>query len=172
MGFIIRVVVYTLALLVAAHVVPGISLAGLTSALVAGLGVGVVNAGGRALPVGGTFSLTLLTLRLFLLVLNAVCPWLGARFGRGLHPARLRAGLLGRPAGERGELDPDRADQRQRPGEGHPPARLATSWCETHGIDPVFMRGAGVGARPNVAICLTAPERTRDGERAARHGST
>src|SRR5260370_16606423 len=34
------------------------------------------------------------------------------------------------------------------------------------------MRGAGVGARPNVAICLTAPERTRDGERAARRGST
>src|SRR5216684_2711539 len=49
---------------------------------------------------------------------------------------------------------------------------LATSRCETHGIDPVFMRGAGGGARPNVAICLTAPERTRDGERAARRGST
>jgi hypothetical protein len=49
---------------------------------------------------------------------------------------------------------------------------LATFRCETHGIDPVFMRGAGFGTRPNVAICLTAPERTRDGERAARRGST
>src|SRR6266487_2280255 len=34
------------------------------------------------------------------------------------------------------------------------------------------MRGAGIIARPNVAFYLTAPERTRDGERAARRGST
>src|SRR3981081_3158420 len=52
------------------------------------------------------------------------------------------------------------------------PWRLTTFRCETHGIDPVFRRGAGVGARPNGAICLTAPERTRDGERAARRGRT
>src|SRR6266702_4065980 len=49
---------------------------------------------------------------------------------------------------------------------------LVTSRCETHRIDPVFMRGAGIIARPNVAFYLTAPERTRDGERAARRGST
>src|SRR6266700_320343 len=34
------------------------------------------------------------------------------------------------------------------------------------------MRSAGIIARPNVAFYLTAPERTRDGERAARRGST
>src|SRR5260370_39203657 len=49
---------------------------------------------------------------------------------------------------------------------------LVTSRCETHGIDPVFMRGADVSRRPNVAICLTAPEHARDGGKAARPGST
>src|SRR5260370_9330843 len=49
---------------------------------------------------------------------------------------------------------------------------LATSPCETHGIDPVFMRGAYVSRRPNVAICLTAPEHARVGGKPARSGST
>src|SRR5260370_26596160 len=49
---------------------------------------------------------------------------------------------------------------------------LVTSRCETHGIDPVFMRGADGSTRPNVAICLTAPEHARDGGKAARPGIT
>src|SRR5206468_1205018 len=37
---------------------------------------------------------------------------------------------------------------------------------------PVFMRRRGVGTRPNGPICLTTPERVRDGERAAQSEST
>jgi putative membrane protein len=85
MGFIIRVVVYTLALLVAAHVVPGIRLAGLTSALVAGLVLGIINAVVRPILVVLTFPITLLTLGLFLLVLNAFCLWLVSVFVAGFH---------------------------------------------------------------------------------------
>jgi len=44
MGFLLRVVVYTLSLLAAAHLVRGISLDSLTSAVVAALVLGVVNA--------------------------------------------------------------------------------------------------------------------------------
>src|SRR5260370_10367736 len=80
MGFIIRVVVYTLALLVAAHVVPGIRLSGLTSALVAGLVLGIINAVVRPILVVLTFPITLLTLGLFLLGLNAFCLWLRSGF--------------------------------------------------------------------------------------------
>src|SRR6266403_1573270 len=69
MGFIIRVVVYTLALLVAAHVVPGIRLSGLTSALVAGLVLGVINA----------------VVRPILVVLTAFCLWLVSVFVAGFH---------------------------------------------------------------------------------------
>src|SRR5260370_29987278 len=95
MGFIIRVVVYTVALLVAAHVVPGISLAGLTSALVAGLVLGIVNAVVRPILVVLTFPITLLTLGLFLLVLNAFCLWLGSVFVCGFHVTGFRPAFWG-----------------------------------------------------------------------------
>jgi putative membrane protein len=87
MGFILRIVVYTLALLVAAHVVPGIRLDGLASALVAGLLLGLVNAIVRPILVVLTFPITLLTLGLFLLVLNAFCLWLVSAFVSGFHVA-------------------------------------------------------------------------------------
>jgi putative membrane protein len=87
MGFVIRVVVYTLALLLAAHVVPGISLAGLTSAVVAGVLLGIINAVVRPILVVLTFPITLLTLGLFLLVLNAFCLWLVSVFVHGFQVA-------------------------------------------------------------------------------------
>jgi putative membrane protein len=87
MGFLLRIVVYTLALLVAAHVVPGIRLDGLMSAVVAGLLLGVVNAIVRPVLVLLTFPITLLTLGLFLLVLNAFCLWLVSAFVPGFHVA-------------------------------------------------------------------------------------
>ena len=87
MGFILRIIVYTLALLVAAHVVPGIRLDGLASALVAGLLLGLVNAIVRPILVVLTFPITLLTLGLFLLVLNAFCLWLVSVFVAGFWPA-------------------------------------------------------------------------------------
>ena len=87
MGFILRIVVYTLGLLVAAHVVPGIRLDGLASALVAGLLLGLVNAIVRPVLVVVTFPITLLTLGLFLLVLNAFCLWLVSVFVSGFRVA-------------------------------------------------------------------------------------
>lgn len=76
---------YTLALLLAAHVVPGIRLDGLASALVAGLLLGLVNAIVRPVLVVLTLPITLLTLGLFLLVLNAFCVWLVSVFVSGFH---------------------------------------------------------------------------------------
>ena len=87
MGFILRIIVYTLALLLAAHVVPGIRLDGLASALVAGLLLGLVNAVVRPILVVLTFPITLLTLGLFLLVLNAFCLWLVSVFVSGFRVA-------------------------------------------------------------------------------------
>jgi len=79
--------VYTLGLLLAAHVVPGIRLDGLASAVVAGLLLVLVNAIVRPVLVVLTFPITLLTLGLFLLVLNAFCLWLVSVFVSGFHVA-------------------------------------------------------------------------------------
>jgi len=97
------VVVYTLALLVAAHAVPGISLAGLGSALAAGVVLGIINAVVRPILVVITFPITLLTLGIFLLVLNAFCLKLVSFFEA---PFQLRAAplvpTLTRPVGAAG----------------------------------------------------------------------
>jgi putative membrane protein len=87
MGFIVRVVGYTLALVLAAHVVPGIRLDSLMPALGSGLLLGLVNAIVRPILVVVTFPITLLTLGLFLLVLNAFCLWLVSVFVAGFHVA-------------------------------------------------------------------------------------
>jgi putative membrane protein len=87
MGFIIRIVVYTLALLLAAHVIPGIRLDSLMSAVAAGLLLGLINAIVRPILVVVTFPITLLTLGLFLLVLNGFCLWLVSAFVSGFHVA-------------------------------------------------------------------------------------
>ena len=78
---------YTLALLLAAHVVPGIRLESLVSALVAALALGLINAVVRPVLVVLTFPITLLTLGLFLLVLNAFCLWLVSVLVSGFHVA-------------------------------------------------------------------------------------
>ena len=78
---------YTLALLLAAHVVPGIRLESLVSAVVAALALGLINAVVRPVLVVLTFPITLLTLGLFLLVLNAFCLWLVSVLVSGFHVA-------------------------------------------------------------------------------------
>ncbi len=79
---------YTLALLLAAYLLrPGIELDGLGSALVAGLLLGLINAIVRPILVVLTFPITLLSLGLFLLVLNAFCLWLVSVFVPGFHVA-------------------------------------------------------------------------------------
>ena len=90
-------VVYTLALLLIAHLrlVRGIGLDGLTSALVAGLVLGIVNAVVRPILVVLTFPITLLTLGLFLLVLNAFCLWLVSVFVPGFHVVGFWAAFWG-----------------------------------------------------------------------------
>jgi putative membrane protein len=87
MGFLLRIVVYTLALLLAAHVVPGIRLESLVSAVVAALALGLINAVVRPVLVVLTLPITLLTLGLFLLVLNAFCLWLVSVLVSGFHVA-------------------------------------------------------------------------------------
>ena len=73
MGFIVRVLVNAATIALAAALIPGIHLDGATPALLAGVVLGLINALVRPMLVILTLPLTLLTLGLFLLVLNGLC---------------------------------------------------------------------------------------------------
>ena len=74
--FLIRVAINAGAIALAAALIPGIELSGVGAALIAGLVFGLVNAVVRPILVVLTLPITLLTLGLFILVLNAICLWL------------------------------------------------------------------------------------------------
>ena len=95
MGFVIRVLVNAGAILLAAHLVSGLHVESLTTALVAGLVLGLVNAIVRPILVVLTLPFTLLTLGLFLLVLNAFCLWLTSVFVPGFAVQGAWAAFVG-----------------------------------------------------------------------------
>lgn len=85
MGFLLRVVVNALAIVLAAAIVPGVRIDGFLAALGAGLVLGLVNAVVRPVLLVLTLPITLLTLGLFLLVLNGLCLWLVAAVVSGFR---------------------------------------------------------------------------------------
>ncbi len=95
MGFLIRVVVNALAIICAAAIVPGIQVDGLISAIAAGLVLGLINAFVRPVLLILTLPITLVTLGLFLLVLNGLCFWLVASLVKGFHVAGFGSAIVG-----------------------------------------------------------------------------
>ena len=87
MGFIVRVIVNGLAIMLAASLVPGVAVDSMLAALGAGLLLGLINAVVRPILLFLTFPITLLTLGLFIFVLNALCFWLTATVLGGFHVA-------------------------------------------------------------------------------------
>jgi putative membrane protein len=87
--FLLRLALNTLALLVIANVVPGIHLGGPVSALVGALVLGAVNAVVRPVLILFTLPVTIVTLGLFLLVVNAatfaLAAWLVPGSGFVVH---------------------------------------------------------------------------------------
>jgi putative membrane protein len=73
MRFLARLVLNGLAIIIAAWLLPGIHITSPLSALLAGVILGFVNALVRPLLFFLTLPLTLLTLGLFIFVLNAIC---------------------------------------------------------------------------------------------------
>ena len=73
MRFLARLVLNGLAIIIAAWLLPGIHITGPSSALLAGVLLGFVNAIVRPVLFFLTLPLTLLTLGLFIFVLNAIC---------------------------------------------------------------------------------------------------
>ncbi len=93
-GFIVRVIFGALGLLVASKLVPGIVVTGATALILAALLLGVVNALVRPVVVILTLPLTIVTLGLFLLIVNAAMIGLVSLVVPGFHVHGLIAGAL------------------------------------------------------------------------------
>lgn len=94
-GFLIRVLISAVGLWVAAHIVPGISYSSYKSLLAAALLLGIANAIVRPILIILTFPITIVTLGLFLLVINGLMLELVAFFLHGFHVHGIFAAILG-----------------------------------------------------------------------------
>ncbi len=78
MKLIVRWILLAAALLLVARIAPGVALTGFTAALVAAAVLGLLNTLVRPLLVLLTLPVTVITLGLFLFVINALLFWLAA----------------------------------------------------------------------------------------------
>lgn len=94
-GFLTRLVITALGLLVASTIVPGVSIIGWRALLVSALLLGVANAVVRPIVLILTLPITIATLGLFLLVVNGISLAVVAWLVPGFHLAGLGAATLG-----------------------------------------------------------------------------
>lgn len=85
MAILVQWFLYAVALLIVSRIVPGFHVAGLWPALIASLVIGLLNATlGLFLKII-TFPLSILTLGIFLLVINSLMILLASSIVRGFH---------------------------------------------------------------------------------------
>ncbi|MGH9408586.1 MAG: phage holin family protein [Vicinamibacterales bacterium] len=95
MRFLLRVLLNAVAVLLAAKIIPGIYVSSGSAAVVAGLVLGVINAIIRPVLIVLTLPFTILTLGLFIFIINAVCLGLVAWIVPGFGVHGFGAALLG-----------------------------------------------------------------------------
>ena len=95
MNLLILWLINTVSLIAVAYLMPSIRVSSFTTALVAALVLGLVNAVVRPVLVLLTLPVTLLTLGLFIFVLNGVLFWLVGSFIQGFEVQGFWAGFFG-----------------------------------------------------------------------------
>ena len=90
-----RVLVSALALLVAAYLVPGIEVSSLYIALIAAAVLGLLNLTARPVLIVLTLPITILTLGLFIFIINALLFWFVASFIDGFVVDGFLPALIG-----------------------------------------------------------------------------
>jgi putative membrane protein len=95
MRFFARLVLNGVAIIIAAWIVPGLQLTSVLAALAAGAILGVVNALVRPVLFILTLPLTLVTLGLFIFVINALCLGLTAAIVPGFEISGFGAAFIG-----------------------------------------------------------------------------
>jgi putative membrane protein len=94
-GFFVRLAISAFGLWLAAAIVPGVHIEGVGTLVLAALLLGIVNAVVRPLVLLLTLPITILTLGLFLLVINAAMLGLVAALLADFHISGFGAALLG-----------------------------------------------------------------------------
>jgi putative membrane protein len=94
-GFLVRMLITAISLWLAALIVPGMYLEGVVTVLGAALVLGLVNAVVRPIVVLLTLPLTILTLGLFLLVVNAMMLGLVSYIFAGFHLGGFWSAIFG-----------------------------------------------------------------------------
>ena len=95
MKLIVRWLLLAAALLLVAYLYPGVSINSFGAALIAALVLGLLNTIVRPLLVLLTLPVTVLTLGLFLFVINALMFWAAASLLDGFNVSGFRAALIG-----------------------------------------------------------------------------
>ncbi len=90
-----RWIVNAAALLLVAYIYPGVQVGTFTAALIAALVLGLVNAIVRPILVILTLPVTILTLGIFLFVINALLFWFVAEVVKGFTVTGFMAALIG-----------------------------------------------------------------------------
>ena len=95
MRLIVHWLLSALALIVVAHIVPGFYVAGIGAALIAAVVIGLINATIGAFLKVITFPLTILTLGIFWLVINALMLMVASALLSGFHVRGFGAAFIG-----------------------------------------------------------------------------
>ena len=95
LALIARWILNAAALLLVAYLYPGVAVESFFAALIAALVLGLVNAVVRPILVLLTLPVTILTLGLFLFVINALLFWFVAEIVQGFRVTGFVAALLG-----------------------------------------------------------------------------
>ena len=95
MKLLVRWILLAAALLLVAYVYDGVAITSFASALIAAFVLGLLNTIVRPLLVLLTLPVTLLTLGLFLFVINALMFWAAASLLPGFNVAGFTAALIG-----------------------------------------------------------------------------
>jgi putative membrane protein len=95
LSFFLRWLITAVSLLITARIVPGIEIKDFTVALIAAVALGLINAIIRPLLILFTLPLTILTLGLFIFVVNAISFSLASYFIRGFEVESFFAALFG-----------------------------------------------------------------------------
>ncbi len=95
MKILARIIVTAFALLLVAHFLPGITVTGIFPALIAAVILGLMNALVRPILVILTLPITIITLGLFIFVINGFLFWFVASFIDGFAVSGFWIALLG-----------------------------------------------------------------------------
>ena len=83
--FLVRVVVTTVVILLSAHLLPGLYIKDHLDAVLFGLILAIINSSVRPVLTLLTLPISIFTLGLFLLVINAFTFWLASEISYGVH---------------------------------------------------------------------------------------